>query len=49
MKGTFEVKATKGSQKTVRYYTVRLYNGIANELYDRMKKLGYKDINIRLM
>ena len=49
MKGTFEVTADKNGKQTVRYYTVELFNGIANLIYDRMVKMGYLNINIHLM
>ena len=49
MKGTFEVTGMKNGKRTVRYYTVELWNGIANYLYDRMKAMGYTDINVHLM
>lgn len=49
MMGTFEVTATKGNKRIVKYYTVVLKNGITNTLYDLCKRLGYSDININLM
>lgn len=49
MKGTFEVIGWKNNKRTVRYYTVELFNGIANLLHDRMAKMGYTDIDVRLI
>ena len=49
MKGTFEVTAWKNGKRTVRHYTVELWNGIANLLHDRMKAMGYENINVHLM
>ena len=49
MKGTFEVTATRNGKQTVRYYTVELFNGITNVIYDRLARLGYSNINIHLM
>ena len=49
MKGTFEVIAYKGKERSVRYITVTLYNGIANAIHDKMKRLGYKRIDVRLL
>lgn len=48
MKGTFEVTAEKDGRKTVRYYTVELFSGIANLIYEHMEKMGYTNINIHL-
>ena len=49
MKGTFEVIGYKNSKKSIRYYTVNLYNGVANDIFDKMKKMGYKNIDVRLI
>ena len=49
MKGTFEVIAYKEKKRAVCYFTVELYNGIANVIYDHMAKKGYRDISIRLI
>ena len=49
MKGTFEVIAYKNNKRTVRYYTLELWNGVANYLHDHMKFMGYENIDVRLM
>ena len=49
MKGTFEVIAYKDGERTVRHYTVELFNGITDLLYRRMEKMGYSDITVHLM
>lgn len=49
MIGTFEVTAYKGKNRIVKHYTVLLKEGISNTIFDLCKRLGYYDINVRLM
>lgn len=49
MMGKFEVIAYWKGVKQVRYFTTRLYNGIAYDIYDRMKARGFTHIDVRLM
>lgn len=49
MYGTFEIVAKKKGKVVVQYYTVVLYNGIANKIFNDYKKAGYKNIHIRLI
>lgn len=44
-----EIIAYKDNIRTVRTYTTKLYNGITTYYYDKMKKLGYKNISIRVI
>ena len=49
MMGTFEVLAYWKGKRTVRYFTVKLYNGIACDIYDNMVLRGYTRVDVRLM
>lgn len=47
--GTFEVKAYWKGVRQVRYFTVKLYNGIACDIYDKMVARGFTRVNVHLM
>ena len=49
MKANIEIIAYKNNKRIVTYYTVDLYYGIANDYYDKYKKLGYKNISVRII
>ena len=49
MTGTFEVLAYWRGKRTVRYFTVKLYNGIACDIYDKMVARGFTRVNVHLM
>jgi len=49
MKATFEITGSKKGKRLVVYYTVSLYNGVAKDLHERYEKLGYEDINVRMV
>ena len=45
----FEVIAYWKGKRTVRYLRKRLYNGVAMEIHDAMRKRGFTLIDVRLM
>lgn len=47
--GTFEVLAYWKGKRTVRYFTAKLYNGIANDIHDKMVSRGFTRVNVHLM
>lgn len=49
MFGKFEVVAYAKGKRTVRYFTVKLYNGIACDIYDSMVARGFTRVDVRLM
>lgn len=49
MYGTFEVTAYWRGKRQIRYFTVKLWNGIANRIYDEMEGRGFTHINVHLM
>ena len=49
MTANFEVTAYKNGKKTVRYYVMQIYSGIAADLAEKFEKLGYRDIQIRMI
>lgn len=50
MIGTIEITGKrKSGKKFVVYYTVNLYNGIAADIYERYKRTGCRDLNVRIL
>ena len=48
MYGRFEAIGYKNGKKGIFTFTVKLYNGIANKIYDQMVKMGFTDISVHL-
>lgn len=49
MYGTFEVTAYWRGKRQIRYYTVKLWNGITNKIHDELSLRGFTRIDIRLI
>ena len=49
MFGKFEVTAYWRGKRTVRYYDVKLCDGIAMRIHKELESRGFKHIDVRLM
>lgn len=45
----FEVIAWKGGKRTIRYYAMRIYAGIAADIAEKFEAKGYTDISVRMI